>query len=92
MVQKIEKVYDKKRPNEFRIDIQTKDYRKIVILPESYIAMEDIYRAFTSMHMHYQFCYKYKYKLRPSTSLAQDMRLLSFTQIGMQSVYSPPLV
>lgn len=43
MIQKIDKIYDKKRPTEFWIEITIKDFRKIIVVPDSFLSLEDIY-------------------------------------------------
>ena len=43
LVERIVRVYSKKRPNDFHLDVFTKDYRHLSIIPKDYVSMEELY-------------------------------------------------
>lgn len=65
LIEKITKYFNKKQPNQFYIDIFTKDFRQMRIIPRSYPNMEEIYNnlimiVFPSKYSSSIFALKYK--------------------------------
>jgi hypothetical protein len=65
MIEKVTKYFNKKQPDQFYLDIFTKDYRQMRVIPRSYPNMDEIYNnllmiAFSSKFSSSIFAFKYK--------------------------------
>jgi hypothetical protein len=67
MIASVDKIYDKKKPDMYHINIMTKDFRKILLFPNSILELDEMYSqmnryAFPGKYSTIPFCYYYKLK------------------------------
>lgn len=65
LVEKVSKYFNKKHPDQFYLDIMTKDFRQLRIIPRSYPNMDEIYNnimmiLFPSKYSSGLFAFKYQ--------------------------------
>ena len=95
LIEKITKYFNKKQPNQFYIDIFTKDFRQMRIIPRSYPNMEEVYNnlvmiAFPSKYSSSIFALKYKMtnikKTRVDKQIVEKWYLLGSCKHSEQSI------